>query len=121
MQPTGSRSGSPNRDVLIAADQPGELVYAVVTHLPIINFALTYFLPGTAHPGTAHSDAQASHRFSNSNEASVQRASQLFLQQVEDSRRKYAFEVEELKVCSALAWQYSHAPFACYRTQLYSI
>lgn len=116
MQPTGSRSGSPNRDVLIAADRPGELVHAVVTHLPVINFALTYFLPGAAH-----SDAQASHRCSNSNEASVQRASQLFLQQVEDSRRKYAFEVEELKVCSALAWQYSHAPFALYRTQLYSI
>lgn len=31
-------------------------------------------------------------------DAAVQRASNLFLQQVEDSRRRYAFEVEELKV-----------------------
>lgn len=31
-------------------------------------------------------------------EAAVQRASTLFLKQVDDSRRQYAFEVEELKV-----------------------
>ena len=63
-----------------------------------MQITLTCLLPCTAHP-----DAQASYRLSNSNEASVQRASQLFLQQVEDSRRKYAFEVEELKVVSAMA------------------
>lgn len=40
----------------------------------------------------------ATSRQQDGDEAAVQRASNLFLQQVEDSRRRYAFEVEELKV-----------------------
>lgn len=40
----------------------------------------------------------ASSRQQDGEEAAVQRASTLFLQQVGDSRRRYAFEVEELKV-----------------------
>ena len=40
----------------------------------------------------------ASSRQQDGEEAAVQRASNLFLQQVEDSRRRYAFEVEEMKV-----------------------
>lgn len=57
--------------------------------------------------GTAH-DAQANHMLVNREEASVQRASQMFLQQVEDSRRKYAFEVEELKVPKQLSRYNAH-------------
>ena len=47
--------------------------------------------------GIAHA-TMASSRQQDGAEAAVQRASTLFLQQVEDSRRRYAFEVEELKV-----------------------
>lgn len=36
-------------------------------------------------------------------DAAVQRASNTFLQQVQDSRRRYAFEVEELKVCKLIS------------------
>ena len=47
--------------------------------------------------GIAHATL-ASSRQQDGEDAAVQRASTLFLQQVEDSRRRYAFEVEELKV-----------------------
>ena len=47
--------------------------------------------------GKAHVILPSS-RQQNGEEVAVQRASNLFLQQVEDSRRRYAFEVEELKV-----------------------
>jgi len=43
-------------------------------------------------------NAQPGSRQQESEDLAVQRASVHFLQQVEDSRRRYAFEVEELKV-----------------------
>lgn len=52
--------------------------------------------------GNAHA-VLASSRQQDGEDAAVQRASTLFLQQVEDSRRRYAFEVEELKVRSKTA------------------
>lgn len=63
---------------------------------------MTLFARQCLHSGTTHLQAQANHR-PNTDDAPVQRASQLFLQQVEDSRRKYAFEVEELKVKPGLS------------------
>ncbi len=48
--------------------------------------------------GRPYSNAQPGSRQQESEDLAVQRASVHFLQQVEDSRRRYAFEVEELKV-----------------------
>ena len=55
-------------------------------------------IPNIKCPGTGKFAAMATSRQQDGDEAAVQRASSLFLQQVEDSRRRYAFEVEELKV-----------------------
>ena len=48
--------------------------------------------------GRPSNNAQPGSRQQESEDLAVQRASVHFLQQVEDSRRRYAFEVEELKV-----------------------
>ena len=48
--------------------------------------------------GRPYNNAQPGSRQQESEDLAVQRASVHFLQQVEDSRRRYAFEVEELKV-----------------------
>ncbi len=48
--------------------------------------------------GRPYDNAQPGSCQQESEDLAVQRASVHFLQQVEDSRRRYAFEVEELKV-----------------------
>ncbi len=48
--------------------------------------------------GRPHDNTQPGSRQQESEDLAVQRASVHFLQQVEGSRRRYAFEVEELKV-----------------------
>lgn len=58
--------------------------------------------------GRPYSNAQPGSRQQESEDLAVQRASVHFLQQVEDSRRRYAFEVEELKVMQGA--------FICFRS-----
>lgn len=69
--PSQSCHGSPPRQQLVPAEVAGA---------------------SQRHPAALPSSHQA-----NGEELAVQKASNLFLQQIEDSRRKYAFEVEEAK------------------------
>ncbi|KAA6418981.1 MAG: hypothetical protein FRX49_11084 [Trebouxia sp. A1-2] len=69
--PIQSRTTSPQRHQLVPADYSGA--------------------------GRPYNNAQPGSRQQESEDLAVQRASGHFLQQVEDSRRRYAFEVEELK------------------------